>query len=256
MDVYVIPVAHDRYELYCEPQAGGPLAGMHEAEGAQPGPEPGDAGHLGAEAGWFRRRAVVQSLLARLRRLRLRFSALLTSVEQRQFAESEVSGGWMARMQHRMLAWFAERVAEQRLLWNLGGLTEAVLVYPQDMSFEQATTLMTRKLQRDHDRHRLWLIIDSVGMILSWPLVFVPGPNVLLYYFMLRVGGHWFSMRGASQGLKQISWSGRPCQPLVDLRDAATLDPESRERRVQDVASRLQLPHLFHFFKRVTVRHA
>ena len=59
------------------------------------------------------------------------------------------------RTQERTLAWMVERIAEQRLLWNLRRETAAVLVHPQDMTFEQVLTLVRRKLQRDYERHRL-----------------------------------------------------------------------------------------------------
>jgi hypothetical protein len=115
---------------------------------------------------------------------RSQFANILRSVEQRQYRTpaAEPPVGWLGRMQERMLAWVAERLAEQRLLWNLRNQTAAVAVHPQDMTFEQVMTLITRKLQRDYERHRLWLIIDTVGMVVP-PLVVIPGPNVLLYYW-------------------------------------------------------------------------
>ena len=245
MDVFVIPLARDRYELYCEPAT----------DGIPASPEASGRTITASWTAWMSRDA--------WRRLfdkwRAGFANALRSAEQRQHRtpeDEQEPAGWLARMQERMLAWVAERVAEQRLLWNLRNETAAVAVHPQDMTFEQVMTLITRKLQRDYERHRLWLIIDTVGMVLSWPLVVIPGPNVLLYYFIIRVGGHWFSMRGAQQGLRNVSWSGRPCPPLSELRDAATLDPAARERRVHDVAARLRLQHLSRFFERVAIRHA
>ncbi len=65
------------------------------------------------------------------------------------------------------MAWVVERIAEQRLLWNLRGQTAATAAHPQDMTFEQVMTLVRRKLQRDYDRHRLWLVIDTLGLIAS-----------------------------------------------------------------------------------------
>jgi hypothetical protein len=111
-------------------------------------------------------------------------------------------------------------------------------------------------LQRDYERHRLWLAIDAVGLVVSAPIALVPGPNMLAYFFTFRVFGHWLSMRGASQGLHRVTWSGRSCPPLTELRDLASLEPSAREARIQDIADRLRLQHLTTFFARVTVRHA
>lgn len=233
MDVFVIPIASDRYELYCEPS--------NDPEDDSEPPPPGSATRLS------------------IGRLRRQFSALLRAAEQRQHRhgpEPEEPKGWAGRLQDRMMGWIAERIAEQRLLWNLRGKTAAVASHPQDMTFEQVMTLIRRKLQRDYERHRVWLIIDTIGLIVSGALAVVPGPNLLAYYFLFRVGGHWLSMRGARQGLDRVEWSGRPCPPLTELRDVHALEAPDREQRIHDIATRLRLQHLSAFFERIVVRHA
>ncbi len=157
-------------------------------------------------------------------------------------------------MQNRILGWVARRISEQRLLWNLRRQTSAVAVHPQDMTFEQVLALVRRALQRDYERHRRWLVVHILGLVVSGPFALVPGPNLLAYYFAFRVVGHWLSIRGATQGLHRISWSGRPCPALTDLRDVAMLEPPARDARILDVAARLHLPHLRSVFARVAVR--
>jgi hypothetical protein len=222
MDVYVIPISRDRYELYCEPSIDA------ESE-ANEVPTPG--------------------LLGRLRQW---FSATLRAAEERQrrpVADSD--RGIYRRLQDRAFGWVATRIAEQRLLWNLRRHTAAVAIYPQDMTCEDAMVVVRRTLQRDYERHRVWLVVDLFGLILSGPIALVPGPNVLAYYFAFRVVGHWLSMRGAVQGLRRVSWSGRSCPPLTELRDVFALESPARAARVHDVAARLRLPHLSTFFERV-----
>jgi Mitochondrial K+-H+ exchange-related len=241
MDVFVIPIASDRYELYCEATVFPEMVSEPVPQGAR----------------WHPKR-----LLARWR---ARFLNAAKAAEQRQQRPSEASGeatGWLGRAKERMMAWVAERIAEQRLLWNLRNEDAVVAVHPEDMTFEQVTTLINRKLQRDYDRHRRWMMIDSVALLASilvlGPLfLLVPGvANLPALYFGFRVVGHWFSMRGARQGLHHIAWSGRPCPTLTELREAAVLDPAARERSVRDIAARLRLPHLSRFFERVAIRHA
>ena len=227
MDVFVVPVGPDRYELYCE-------GGDAEVE-----PETPPAGIVG--------------------KLRHRFSVMLKAAEERQHRHGDACAeptSWMGRMQERSMAWVVERIAEQRLLWNLRKQTTAVAAYPQDMTFEQVMVLIRRMLQRDYERHRRWLVIDSILLLVSLAAVLIPGPNLLGYYFAFRVVGHWLSMRGAAQGLHRIVWTGRPCPPLGELRDVITLVPGLREARIHDVAARLRLEHLGTFFERVAVRHA
>lgn len=229
MDVFVVPVGPEKYELYCETSPEGEAT-----------PEPQQEGLLG--------------------KLRNRFSAMLKAAEERQHrhpaSDAEQPRGWAGRLQERTLAWVAERIAEQRLLWNLRKQTTAVAVHPQDMTFEQVMVLIRRTLQRDYERHRLWLAVDTIGLILSGLLMLVPGPNLLAYYFAFRVVGHWLSMRGAAQGLRQVTWTGRPCPPLSELREVVHLEPGVRDARIHDVAARLRLQHLSTFFERVAVRHA
>ncbi len=228
MDVYVIPIGRDRYELYCEMSADAELA----VAAAPP-------------SGFFAT-------------LRHKFSVMLKAAEERQQGRAEplAGRGWLGRMQDRALEWIAKRIAEQRLLWNLRRHTAVTAAHPQDMSFGQVHTLIKRTLQRDYERHRLWLVVDTIGLIASGPVALVPGPNVLAYYFAFRVVGHWLSMRGAAQGIHRVRWTGRPCPPLTELRELGALDPDARDARVHDIAARLRLQHLSSFFERVAIPHA
>jgi hypothetical protein len=226
MDVFVIPVGTTRYELYCE------VADVAPAE-----QEPPPAGIFG--------------------QLRHKFTVMLKAAEERQHrrraGEELEAKGLMGRVQDRCMAWVVERIAEQRLLWQLRRQTAAVAIYPDDLTFEQAMTLIRRILQRDYERHKVWLVVDSVALALSTLLVVLPGPNVVGYYYAFRVVGHWLSMRGATQGLERVTWSDSPSSELTILRRVATLEPGEREHEVTAVAERLRLQHLITFFDRVAI---
>jgi hypothetical protein len=88
---------------------------------------------------------------------------------------------------------------------------------------------------------------------LSGLLTLVPGPSVLAYYFAFRVVGHYFSMRGARQGLDRVQWTTRASDALADLRPLVPVDPDERRSRVEAIAARLQLLDLRRFFDRVAV---
>ena len=227
MDVFVIPVGRDRYELYCE-----------AAVEAPPQPAEGSKGILG--------------------RIRYQFAVMLHQAEERRRSGPQPSREMtrLGRLQEWIMAWVAERIAEQRLLWNLRRETAVTAFYPQDLTFEQAHTLIRRTLQRDWERHRLWLAVDSVLLLGSVALILLPGPNIIGYYFGFRVVGHWLSIRGALQGLGVVTWAGQPCEPLTELREAATLEGEARDRHVHAIAAQLRLQHLSAFFERVAVRSA
>jgi hypothetical protein len=222
VDVYVVPIGPDRYELYHE-------VAHDPAFDTQPIPE----GFIG--------------------RLKQKFVVMLRAAEERrhEMIDHRPAEGWMGRLQDRIMAWVAERVAEQRLLWNLRGQSEVRAMHPDDITFDQALTLIHRMLQRDYDRHKVWLVVDSLLFVASGVFFFVPGPNLVAYYFAFRLVGHWLSMRGASHGLHRVAWTGRACPPLTELRHAAAMPPGAREDHVHAVSARLHLHRFPTFFERV-----
>jgi hypothetical protein len=96
-------------------------------------------------------------------------------------------------------------------------------------------------------------VINSILMVVSAALILIPGPNIIGYYFAFRVVGHFFSVRGARNGLDRVRWTSCASGPLTDLRDALSLDAAGRLRQAEDVASRLRLEHLATFFQRTAV---
>jgi hypothetical protein len=228
MDVYLVPIGGDRYELYCEvPDE------PHEVVEEPP-------------------KGFVRTFF---RRMHHRFRTMLADAERerRQGQSDPVRGGWTARFKARSMRWVAESIAEQRLLWHIRRQTHGHLFYPDDIEEAHATRVLRTQLGRDFDKHRFWLIIDSIGFIASGLLMLVPGPNLVAYYFAFRLVGHFLSLRGAKQGLNGILWTHERSAPLSDLRHAIDLEEEVRDRRVLDVASRLRLDHLASFFKRTAV---
>ena len=227
MDVFLVPVAPDRYELYCE-------------EPDEPEPQV-DGG--AARPGF-------------VRRLVLRFREQLAEAERarRHGPEpGEARPPLLARLKARTLRWIAESIAEQRLLWQLRGKAAVLLVYPADVTDAQARELLRRSLQRDWERHRFWLAIDGLGAAGSVLLILLPGPNFVGYYFVFRIVGHYFSLRGARQGLHRVTWTTEASPPLATLRTMVGEAPEAREDRVREVASALRLEHLTSFFQRSAI---
>jgi hypothetical protein len=230
MDVFVIPVGPDRYELYCEQ----PVAAD----------EPMDTGERGLFA-----------------RLRDRFVGLVRAAEERHHSGTPASEpkGWIGRLQDRSMAWVVERVAEQRLLWNLRSTMNATAAHPTDMTFDDVDQLIRRMLQHDSDRHRKWMYIDGLLFLVTFvalgPLfILIPGvANLPALYFGFRFVGHFLSLRGAVNGLRGVTWHGRPCPPLDELRALAVQDEHLRQRQLHDVAARLRLERLPKFFDRVAI---
>jgi hypothetical protein len=224
MDVYLVPIGRDSHELYCE-------VPDEPVEPVDP-----------ASVGFFER-------------MKLRFSAMLTEAERerRRGQGTQEHGGAFARAKARTLRWVAESIAEQRLLWHLRRQADACLFFPDDIEERRATELVRRQLRRDFEKHRFWLIVDSLGFVASGLLFFVPGPNIVAYYFAFRMVGHYLSLRGARQGLDGVRWTSEQSAPLSELRRAIDLDSDERDRRVHAVAATLKLEHLAKFFQRTVI---
>ena len=144
MDVFLVPVGPERYEPYCEVPD-----------------EPADA-VAESPPGFFRR--LVPGFF---RRMVHRFQEMIADAERerRQGAPVDVSRGWLGRIRARTLRWVAEAMAEQKLLWHLRKQTSACLHYPDDLQEPDAACIMKFHLNRDLKKHRRWLAIDSVLMV-------------------------------------------------------------------------------------------
>lgn len=223
MEVFLIPVGGDEYELYCEVLDEDPSGAAPEHD-----------------RGFFRG-------------LMRKFRDTLNRIERERHHEQEEPHGWWERLKRRGLRLVAESIAEQRLLWHMRRQHEAVAVHPEDLSGEAAMAVVRPAMQADFEKHRRWLVIDSLLLVLSGLLMLVPGPNVLAYYFAFRVVGHYFSMRGARQALDRVQWTTRASDALADLRPLVPVDPDERRSRVEAIAARLQLLDLRRFFDRVAV---
>lgn len=225
MEVFLIPVASDRYELYCE---------VPDLDAADVEEEP---------RGFFR--GVLRS-----------FRGALADAERARHhpppppAEGDAPPSFYERARRQVLCRMAEAIAEQRLLWHMRRQTEAMAVHPEDVTESRALEIVRASMHADFDKHRFWAIVDLLLFIASAVLVVLPGPNVVGYYFGFRLVGHYLSMRGARQGLKAVRWTARPSPLLSELRAAIALEPDEREARVHDIAARLQLERLARFFLR------
>ncbi|HEY2432143.1 MAG TPA: hypothetical protein VGI12_05660 [Vicinamibacterales bacterium] len=220
--MFLVPVGPDRYELYCE-----------EPDAAAAAPRSGMLG-----------------------RVNVRFRQTLAEAERERHRivdPSDARPPLGTRVKRRLLRWIAESIAEQRLLWQLRGRAEATLVHPHDLTAAQALQLLRRSLHRDWDRHRFWMFVDLLGGVGSVFLILLPGPNVIGYYFLFRIIGHFLSLRGARQGLVKVTWAATASEALTTLRGVVGEAPGSREAVVREVAAALGLEHLVSFFQRAAI---
>lgn len=216
MLLHLIPIGRGRFELYGEP------------------PEV-DEGPLAHDAGRVRR-------------------WLHTAGDQwRQYVDAARMGtatGRFARWRDAIICKLADSLDEQRTLRWLRTATSATLLYPAGWDEAAARAALDQRLAASQRHHGQWLAVYLLLFVCSGVLFFIPGPNIVAYYLGFQAFGHLQSWRGARQGLSACAWTPRASQELTELAHLAELPHDTRMARVEELAERLDLPHLPGFFER------
>jgi hypothetical protein len=141
----------------------------------------------------------------------------------------------LARARDWVVSSIVEMVAEQRTLWSLRDASSATLVYPSDFATHQEIAERNRILVHARRHHGVWLVIDAALFAGSGVFVLIPGPNVLAYYFAVRVVGHYLCWRGAGQALTRTIWETRSEPALAELGSLVNVPREARAPRVAEL---------------------
>ena len=231
--IYLLPVGLSRYELYFEPIDDEDLSDV-------------DGSELGVIRGFYAR---FKEMLAEAKAVRQFNDVPAGSLE------TTMKRSLLARVRTWFISWIAEVIMEERLLWQLRTKHQALLIYPDDIDHDQAIKISHTSLHKDLDRHRFWLIIDTIMALIFGPLLFfIPGPNLVAYYFVFRSVGHLLSWRGARNGLRHVTWHACQSAPLVQLREIPTLEFSERVHHIRDIEVELGLKHLVAFIERMVAR--
>lgn len=224
MTVFLVPIGAGRHALYCE---------VKETE-----PEPIDQPR--PSASWRDRM---------LHRFRTTVADAEAEREREELGETSPRKAGFGRYIVRKIA---EAVAEQRLLWNLRRATVVRLVHPDDMAGSEAMRLARAEFTADYRKHLTRGVVNgTVSAVLGVVFFFVPGPNLIAYYFLFLAIGHYFALRGALRGLRGVSWTTEPSAALSGVRSALALDSSARRHRLELITSDLGLERLWRFVERV-----
>jgi hypothetical protein len=216
--IYLLPVGSGRFELYSEP---------HDDE-VTVSPRDGPFSRYAQRFHDSWRRAV-------------------------QTARRNDGGGRFERLRDWAVCRAAEMIAEQRTLWAIRNQVTARFVYPSDMTESRAAERRRSILADAKWHHGVWGIVDGLLFVASGLLALIPGPNLIAYYFGLRLVGHYLSWRGARQGLDWLHWEAQAEPALAELAELTGVPRAARASRVAAIAEALQLPRLAAFFDRTAV---
>jgi Mitochondrial K+-H+ exchange-related len=220
MVAYLVPVGRARFELYSE-------AHVHSDEAPA------------AESGFIRRWMHTAGV---------RWNEMVDGARRGE------GKGRFARWRDRIVHRLAESIAEQRTLWALRCADAATVRFPATSTEAQARAALEAILVHARRHHGRWLLVDLLITSITGPLFFfVPGPNIVSWYFAFRTVGHWQSWRGARQAMTLTAWTYEPSQGLAELGTLLNVPRASRASRVAEIAAGLHLSRLSAFFERVAV---
>jgi len=217
--IYLLPVGPGRFELYSEPRD--------------------DESPIAPDQGFFKRR---------FHHVGERWRQAVNAARR-----GNAATGRFRRLRDWSVSRAAEMIAEQRTLWAIRHEVSARFVYPSDLTETAAAERRRRILAGARRHHGLWAIVDGLLFLASGLLTLIPGPNLVAYYFGLRVVGHYLSWRGGRHGLDRLQWIAQAEPALAELGELADVPRAARAPRVAAIAEALQLPRLAAFFDRTAV---
>ncbi len=118
MDVFLVPVGSERYELYCE---------VDDSDDDEPDGE-------AEKSSWWRRRVA-------------RFKELIKEAEAERDRRAQGEPTKSRGLWRYLVGKIAEAVAEQRLLWRLQSQTAAQLHFPDNLDGDRALAIARESLQ-------------------------------------------------------------------------------------------------------------
>jgi hypothetical protein len=214
--VHLLPLGHDRFDVYAEP------------------PDI-DEGPLAHDAGRVRRW---------IHKAGDQWRSLVDT------ARMGAAAGRFGKWRDTIVCKLAESIEEQRTLWSLRGATAATALFPAGLTPAAARATLDQLLAESRRHHGWWFAIDLTLFIASGILFFVPGPNIVAYYLGFRTFGHLQSWRGARQAASVVRWTLKPSDELAELAILAGQPHADRKARVEVIARKLDLQHLPAFFER------
>ena len=176
---------------------------------------------------------------------------------------------WFIRHRNRMIKWaggvlktghkyylrLEDRIDPgERVLKTMASAERFVIYYAPPLQQADVTSRLCHILSRQRFKHLFWffidLIISSVAIAFTPILAPIPGPNIILYFPLLRMLSHYRAVQGASVGLRSAEIEFKCLPDLVGLEE--NLRTPSFDRRVvRDLAEALKIRGLEQFLERM-----
>jgi hypothetical protein len=176
---------------------------------------------------------------------------------------------WFMRHRNRVVAWVGrvlkaaheyyvkleDRIDPGERVLKAMASAEGFVVYHGPAHDSTDASLQFRSLlRRRRIRQVFWFIVDlvisAVAIVFTPILAPIPGPNVVLYFPLLRMLSHYRAVRGASSGLRSDQIEFKCLPGLVGLEENLRTPPFDR-RAVLALAEGLKIRGLEQFLERM-----
>jgi hypothetical protein len=176
---------------------------------------------------------------------------------------------WFMRHPNRVVAWVGrvlkaaheyyikleDRIDPGERVLKVMAAAEGFVVYHGPAHDSAAASSQFRSLlRRRRIRQLFWFIVDliisAVAIVFTPILAPIPGPNVVLYFPLLRMLSHYRAMRGASSGLHSVQIEFKCLPGLVGLEENLRT-PSFDRRAVLAMAEGLKIRGLEQFLERM-----
>jgi hypothetical protein len=176
---------------------------------------------------------------------------------------------WFMRHRNRVIAWFGrvlkgaheyyvkleDRIDPGERVLKAMAFSEAFVLYHGPAHDSSAAQSQLRSLlRRRRIRQVFWFIVDlvisAVALVFTPILAPIPGPNIVLYFPLLRMLSHYRAIRGAGVGLRSDEIEFKCLPDLVGLEENLRTPPFDR-RAVLALAEGLKIRGLEQFLERM-----
>jgi len=176
---------------------------------------------------------------------------------------------WFMRHRNRAVAWVGrilktgheyylileDRIDPgERVLKSMASTERFVVFHGPRQDSAEASSRFRSLLKRRRFRQVFWFIVDlaisAVAILFTPILAPIPGPNIVLYFPLLRMLSHYRAIRGANSGLRAVEIEFKCLPDLVGLEENLRTPPFDR-RAVLALAEGLKIRGLEQFLERM-----
>jgi hypothetical protein len=199
------------------------------------------------------------------------FSPLNIVEDIEEKSEDRVVKGiaWFMRHRNRVVAWVGrvlktaheyyvrleDRIDPgERVLKAMASAETFVIYHGRPHDSRDARSQFQLLLRRKRIRQLFWFIVDliisAVAIVFTPILAPIPGPNIVLYFPLLRMLSHYRAIRGTSSGLRSVDIEFKCLPDLVGLEENLRT-PRFDRRAVLALAEGLKISGLEQFLERM-----